>query len=97
MIRMSGLNPDGACNLGSVEFERDHVHRLDAFARGHLRADLDGVVPRQLRERFWQFLQPAVVSELAVVDGGIAADVYFEAPCVGVVGGSGRGDRVCSW
>ena len=75
---MSGLNPDGALNLFAVQFEFDYVHRHDVETLGHLGADEHGVVPGELRHRFGEFLQPSVVGELSVVDGGIAADVELD-------------------
>ena len=38
----------------------------------------DRIVPGELVHRLGQFLQPAVVGELAVVDGGIAAEVDLD-------------------
>ena len=56
----------------------DDVFGGDAEALRHLGADLDGVVPGELVHRLGEFLQPAVVGELSVVDGGVAADVELD-------------------
>ena len=56
--------------------ERRIVRDLEPFGRGG--ADDDGVVPRQLRDRFGQFLQPPVVGKAAVKDGGIGAKGDFD-------------------
>jgi hypothetical protein len=79
VIGMSRLNPDRAGHFAASYFELNHVHAGEAFALGHLGADQDGIVPSQLRHRLRQFLQPAIVRELAVVDRGIAAEIDFEA------------------
>ena len=80
---MSGLNPDGAGDFFAVEFELDHVFDFDLETLRHLWADEDGVVPGELGHRLGQFLEPAVVGELAVVDGGVAADVELDSVGIG--------------
>ena len=66
-----------------LQFEFDHVFRGDVEALGHLGADEDGVVPGELGHRLGEFLQPAVVGELSVVDGGVAADVELDGVGIG--------------
>ena len=56
--------------------ERRIVRDLEPLGRGG--ADDDGVVPRQLRDRFGQLLQPAVVGEAAVEDTRVRAECDFE-------------------
>ena len=51
--------------------------RFEADARRR-RRDQRGVVPRQLRQRLRQFLQPGVVREAAVVDARIGTEHDFE-------------------
>src|SRR5438309_1994380 len=78
IVGMSGLHPDRPGDFAPREFDRDHVLRLELFALGHLGADQDGVVPGQFRHRLGKFLQPAVVGELAVVNGRVSAEIDFE-------------------
>ena len=75
---MSGLNPDRAGDFLAVQFEFDNVFDFDLQPLRHLGTDEDGVVPGELGHRLGQFLQPAVVGELSVVDGGIAAEVELD-------------------
>src|SRR5580698_9936924 len=86
VVGMPGLNPDSALSFLPVEFEFDYVIHGEVEALGHLGADLDGIVPGELRHRLGEFLEPAVVGELSVVDGGVAADVELDG---GGVGGFG--------
>ena len=83
IVGMSGLHPDRPGDFAPREFDRDHVLRLELFALGHLGADQDGVVPGQFRHRLGKFLQPAVVGELAVVNGRVSAEIDFEGFRVG--------------
>ena len=85
---MADLNPDRAGDLLAVQFEFDHVFGFDPQALRHRGTDQHGVVPGELVHRLGQFLQPAVVGELSVVDGGIAADVELDG--VGVSAGVER-------
>ena len=80
---MSGLNPGCAADLHSIQFELKNIFGDDLHALGHLRAEADNVVPRKLVERLREFLQPAVVGELSVVDSGITADVELDGVGVG--------------
>ena len=89
VVGMSGLNPDGAGDFLAVEFEFDDVFGGDVEALRHRGTDLDGVVPGELVHRLGEFLQPAVVGELSVVDGGVAADVELDG--VGVSFGTADG------
>ena len=57
----------------------DQVAVLDLERLGRVRRDQRGVVPGQLGHRLGHFLQPAVVGEAAVVDGGVAAEVDLGA------------------
>src|SRR5580658_6460944 len=86
VVGMPGLNPDSALSFLPVEFEFDYVIHGEVKTLGHLGADLDGIVPGELRHRLGEFLEPAVVGELSVVDGGVAADVELDG---GGVGGFG--------
>ncbi len=79
---MAGLNPDRAGDFLAVQFEFDHVFNFDLQALRHLGADEDGIVPDQLGHRLGQFLEPAVVGELSVVDGGVTADVELDGELV---------------
>ena len=45
--------------------------RIDTEVLGKLRADEDGVIPRDLGDRIGALLQPAVVGEAAVIDLGV--------------------------
>ena len=83
VVGMSGLNPDGAGDFLTVQFKFDDVFGFDVQALGHRGTDLDGVVPRELVHRLGKFLQPAVVGELSVVDGGVAADVELDGVGIG--------------
>ena len=78
IVGMAGLNPDRAFDLFAIQLKLDDVFGADAKALGHLRADEHGIVPSELVHRLGQFLQPAVVGELSVVDGGVAADVELD-------------------
>ena len=80
---MAGLNPDRAGDFLPVQLEFDHVFDFDLQPLRHLGTDEHGVVPGELGHRLGQFLQPAVVGELSVVDGGIAADVELDGVRVG--------------
>ena len=84
VVGMSGLNPDGACDFLAVQFEFDNVFRCELQALRHFGTDLHGVVPGELGHRLGKFLQPAVVGELSIPDGGVAADVELDG--VGVSG-----------
>jgi hypothetical protein len=79
---MSCLNPDWAVNFFSVQLKFDDIFGLDLQALRHLGADEDSVVPGQFRHWLGQFLQPPVVGELSVVDGGVAAEVELDGPDV---------------
>ena len=76
---MARLNPDWAFDFLSVEFELRDVFEIQLQPLGHRRADHDGIVPSQLGKRLRKFLQPAVIRETPVIDGGIAAEVDFVA------------------
>src|SRR5581483_415916 len=52
--------------------------RREAQALGRFWADKYGVIPRELRQRFRQFLQPAVVSETAVENRRIGTENNFQ-------------------
>ena len=80
---MPDLHPDRTRDFFAVEFEFDHVDGLYAQAVGHLGTHEHGVVPGELVHRLGQFLQPAVVGKLSVVDGGIATDVELDGVGVG--------------
>src|SRR5580704_3125509 len=75
---MAGLNPNRAPNFLAIQFQLDNVIDLNLQPLRHLGTDEHGVVPSELGHRLGQFLQPAVVGELPVVDGGIAADVELD-------------------
>src|SRR6202140_4585002 len=92
---MSGLNPDGAGDFFAVEFKLDYIFGFDAQALRHRGTDLDSVVPSELVHRLGEFLEPAVVGELSVVDGGIAADVELDGVGIGGFGFRWRGCRFC--
>src|SRR5580704_9844422 len=83
VVGMAGLNPDGAGDFFAVQFKLDHVFRGNLQPVGHLGADQDRVVPGELGHRLGQFLQPAVVGKLSVVDGGVAADVELDRVGIG--------------
>ncbi|PYX22190.1 MAG: hypothetical protein DMG82_15295 [Acidobacteria bacterium] len=83
IVGMSGLHPDRPGNFAPREFDRDHVLRLELFALGHLGADQDGIVPGQFRHRLGKFLQPAVVGELAVVNGRVSAEIDLKRLLIG--------------
>ena len=91
VVGVSGLNPDGAGDFLAVQFEFDHVFGGDVETLRHRGTDLDGVIPGELVHRLGEFLQPAVVGELSVVDGGVAADVELDG--VGVNRGKRRDPR----
>src|SRR5712691_8812785 len=78
VVRMAGLNPDRQLKRFSVQLELDHVSALHADALGHLGTQLQRIVPGHLAHRFGQFLQPAIVGKLAVVDAGVAAEVDLD-------------------
>ncbi len=87
---MACLNPYRAGDFLAVQLQFDNVFTFDLQALRHLGADEHGIVPGELGHRLGQFLQPAVVGELSVVDGGIAADVELD-------GVGGCGDRIWRW
>src|SRR5581483_8961932 len=62
----------------AVQLKFYDIFRGEMQAAGHLWAYLHRVVPGQLRHRLRKLLQPAVVGELSVPDGGIAADVELD-------------------
>ena len=84
IIGMPSLDPDRRRDFFPVEFELDQVFGLDSHALGHGRAHQHWIVPGELVHRLGQFLQPAVVGETAVVDGGIAAEINFNSFVVGL-------------
>ena len=86
IVRMARLNPYRAGNFLSVQLKLDDVFRFDLHPLRHFGADEHGVVPGELGHRLGQLLQPAVVGELAVVDGGIAANVEFERAALASAG-----------
>ncbi len=98
IVGMPDLHPNRARNFFAVEFEFDYVDGFYAQAVGHLGTHEHGIVPGELRHRLGQFLQPAVVGELAVVDGGVATDVEFDGVGIGRArrGGCGCGSRFCA-
>ena len=81
---MSGLDPDCALAFLAVQFEFDNVFRGELQALRHFGTDLHGVVPGELGHRLGKFLKPAVVRELSIPDGGVAANVELDG--VGVSG-----------
>ena len=90
IVGMADLDPDRSGHLLAVEFEFDQVFGFDLHALGHGRTHQHRVVPGELVHRLGQFLQPAVVGELSVVDGGIAAEVDFDGLGVGGRSASGK-------
>src|ERR1700733_2000138 len=96
---MAGLNPDWARDFLSVhaisgQSQFDNVFHSDLQPLRHLRADEHGIVPDELVHRLGQFLQPAVVGELTIVDGGVGADVELDGAKV-VAGGLPAPVPVC--
>src|SRR5438132_9701963 len=53
------------------------ILRVQAELLRGIRTDERDIVPSQFRQRLWQFLQPAVVTEAAVVDGWIGTEYNF--------------------
>ncbi len=83
IIGMANLDPDRSGHLLAIEFKFDQVFGFNPHAVGHSRTHQHRVVPGELVHRLGQFLQPAVVGKLSVVDGGIAAEVDFDGLGVG--------------
>src|ERR1700722_18840868 len=78
IIQMPRLNPNCAGDFLSVQLKLDDIFGLDAQPVCHTGTNEHGVVPGKLSHRLWQFLQPAVVGELSVVDSRVAPNVEFD-------------------
>ena len=101
IVRMACLNPNRAGDLLAVQLKLDHVFGLDPEPLRHLGTDEHGIVPGELGHRLGELLKPAVVGELAIVDGGIAAEVELDKVQAQIVIrrfrelASLHGDRLC--
>src|SRR5438132_336982 len=94
-VRLAGRYPGGNCVADRAtlvfDLQRVDVNVAAFFADLFFQAQLlgsvwtnqSGVVPGYLRQRLWQFLQPAVVGETTVVDRGIRSKHNFERPRTG--------------
>ena len=72
---MPRLHPNRAFNFFAVERNFNHVFDFEIFVLRRLGTDEYSVVPGELVHRLGQFLQPAVIRETAIVDGGVAAEI----------------------
>ena len=68
VVRHAGLHENRRAERPAVRAELDDVRRAHPDAAGGRVAHERGVVPRHLRDRIGQLLQPSVVREAAVVD-----------------------------
>ena len=89
VVGLAGVDPDGAFELAAGEGDGDDVAVADASAGGEGGGEGDGVFPDELGERLGEFLEPGVVGDGAVPDGGVGADEEVE----GIGRGGGRGRR----
>src|SRR5207302_6596633 len=85
IVGVAGLRPKGRLDCSSLEFDFEHVLRvrlmivvifqlIQIHLLSHSRADHGHVVPGDAGERLGSLLQPAIVDEPAVVDGGIGTE-----------------------
>src|SRR5690349_4544148 len=75
---MSGLYPRGRPQRMTLVGQLKHVPRLHVQAVSRGRAQDGGVVPGEFGNRLGQFLEPPVVAEPSVVNGGIGTEVHLE-------------------
>ncbi len=75
-VRKRNVN-DVRINLAVLPATRPDVVRQAQLSRC-LGADQRGIVPGELGDRLWQFLQPAVIGETPVVDARIGAEDEFK-------------------
>src|SRR5579862_1525160 len=74
IVRMPWHNPDRPAYAARLDDDLGTVLAGETEPLGHCRAHDEGVLPRDLCERFRQFLLPAVVGESAISDGRICLD-----------------------
>ena len=77
IVGLAWRNPDGRFHRLPVPAQFHHIAVVHPQLPGARGADQRGVVPGQLGERLGQFLQPAIVRETAIPDGGIGAQRRF--------------------
>ena len=85
---------DRAVHFLAARLDRDDVARFERELFRVGRADEDGVVPRELRERLRRFLQPAVVGVAAVADRRIGQQYHLERRIACGGDGGQVGERV---
>src|SRR6185369_5612575 len=75
---MTGLDPNCALGLASLVLDFDNVFPAQFERLCRVDADQHRVIPGDLNHRLRQFLEPSIVREASVEDGGIAPEHYFE-------------------
>ena len=78
-------DPHRHAQRAPLEVQLDHIAVGQFVLRGQLRANECGVVPSQLRQRLWQFLQPAIIRPGAVADSRVGAKKQFKRRIVGPI------------
>src|SRR5664280_1864444 len=79
VVGLAGEDPHRGRERGARCGDGDEVLVLHAEPFRRREAQVRGVVPRELRERLRNFLEPAVVREAAVEDAGIGPEDDLEA------------------
>ena len=93
VIGVPGSNPDRRLHGMPVCTQPHDIAARDAQFLSGSGTDQSSVVPGQLGERFWEFLQPAVIGETSVANRGVWPQHDFD--CAGAdrpaAGGTGSG------
>ena len=92
IIGVARHNPDGRFHRLPVRAQLHHIAVGHAQLPGARGTDQRGVVPGQLGERLGQFLQPAIVGETAIPNGGIGAQDNFDSACAAAFAAAAESD-----
>src|ERR1039458_6551336 len=82
---MSGLRPDRALLLASIDIDLNDVTGRQPLLLGGVRADQNSVVPTEVRDRLRGLLEPAIVGPAAVVDHRVATEDDLHRFAIAVV------------
>src|SRR5262249_20734038 len=79
VIGMAGRDPHRGSYSAAVMFDFDDVFLAETEALCGSGTDERNIIPDNFGKRFRQFLQPTIVRESAVIDGGIRPKHNFDS------------------